>query len=76
MKRQRLNAEQERYIIREMEKLEEYLYHAGYYGRMVTMATVYLAADLESLLLDLGIQVLTVDYESFREFIRDQEQRT
>jgi len=38
--------------------------------RQVNMATVYLAADLEDLLLKLDIQVIAVDTESFIEFLK------
>jgi len=38
--------------------------------RQVNMATVYLAADLEDLLLELDIQVIAVDNESFIEFLK------
>lgn len=42
--------------------------------RYITIATVYLANDLEALLLELEMQVRTVEYASFIEFIHDQEQ--
>jgi len=68
----KLNAEQERYIMGEMEGLERFLFRAGLPMRQVNMATVYLAADLENLLLELDIQVIAVDNESFTEFLKGQ----
>lgn len=70
--RSTLNAEQERYVMREMEKLELFLFRAGVPGRHITIATIYLSNDLESLLLELDIRA-TVEYASFIEFVRDQE---
>jgi hypothetical protein len=66
----KLNAGQERYLLQEMRGLEEFLYTSGLPMRQVNMATVYLAADLEDLLLELDIQVIAVDNESFIEFLK------
>ena len=73
MRRHHLNAEQERYIIEQMERLERFLFRAGFPMRKITMATIYLSADLETLLLELDIQVVSVDYQSFIVLLKDQE---
>jgi hypothetical protein len=71
----RLTVEQERYTLKEMQNLEEYLQRAGFSRGHIHMATIYLSADLESLLL-MEIQVLRVEYESFVAFLHNMEQRS
>ena len=75
MKKHRLTAEQERYIIEQMERLERFLFRAGFPMRKITMATIYLSADIETLLLELDMQVVSVDYQSFIVLLKDQEMR-
>ena len=65
MKRQRLNAAQERYILREMIALETFLYAASVPMVKVNISVYSLQSDLESLLIELGINVLSVERESF-----------
>ena len=63
--RRRLSWEEESYLYREGEKLEDFLTAVGVPKLKVEISLVYLQDDLESLLMELGIKVLSVDRDSF-----------